>query len=495
MDIRQFLQKIKEQTIKFDEFSTQYSANNNIEVLKSIAYIKIESFYWRYVEKMENKNIDDWRFFGGNFHIHLNKPNLKHFFDKYPLTEIIEKYLPNDLVFPSPIFRNRETLDYITENGLSEKKKIVSIMSGKKESLFCSFPTTLEGFNTLNKFKNVINEFTRINPYYITAPIMFDIIGNDFSYTFYGGEFLKNLINPGYNELKDLTIEYDLSASEILYLIFNLKNLRQEKKYLNSQYLYNAATDVFPKFSLENEYENEVIETVKGNYAKDKILKIVICGEQEIKSEFTDFQAFHICKGIRNQNALYNKFLNKNHTLSDTYRAHKVSMETLKKYGREMVGFILSLPELPFKCDNFKKIFSVLDKAKIDGNQNPSVTLKFKNSKNENKEISFSFFVEQGKSYANVMTVCDKNNKQEIMKISRNGLVVPKENTRNNGVNNNITPIIEFFYQMTETDEGFKNAVFSYGIETGKCSLCGRELTNTISKLKGIGPVCEKYFN
>lgn len=51
MDIRKFIQNIKEQKIIIDSFIIQYSASNPIETLKLIVYSKIKIFYWSYVQK------------------------------------------------------------------------------------------------------------------------------------------------------------------------------------------------------------------------------------------------------------------------------------------------------------------------------------------------------------------------------------------------------------------------------------------------------------
>lgn len=490
MDIRKFIQNIKEQKIIIDSFIIQYSASNPIETLKLIVYSKIENFYWSYVQKKENKKID-WIYADYPF----DEPKLKPYFEKYPWIEIIEKYLLADLSYPPPILEHdSKIMNFIYENKFEEKRKIISVLKGKPEPLFCSFPADSFSFS-LNQLKNSINHFTRINSFRSPKqPVKFDLIAGEYSYSFYGGEFLKNQFNPPYNELRNLIKENRLNESEILYLVFHLKQNHKSNQIL--QYTQSESIDIIPNFNLKNEFENDVIQTIKGNYATSEILTSVKSNGQRIDSKFTDFQAFCICKGLKDQNSLYNKFLKKNHTQDDTFKAHQIAMKTLEKYGREVIGFLLSLPELPFKCENFKTIFSVLDKAKSEGTQAPSITLNFKNSKdNTQEEISFSFLIENRNSYVNVMKVYNKTTKQNVMTISRNGLVVPQENTRIKGKNNNITPIIEFFYHITETEDGFKKAVFSYGIETGKCSICGRELTSKISKIKGIGPVCEKYFS
>jgi Family of unknown function (DUF6011) len=152
----------------------------------------------------------------------------------------------------------------------------------------------------------------------------------------------------------------------------------------------------------------------------------------------------------------------------------------------------LSIPPLPFKCSNFKILFSSLDKRRSQ-NENPVVRLKIKNHENATEEIEYSFLMEENTKYINQIRVRNKTTNTELFDVNREGIVIPKENTRENGVNKNITPILQLFYRITENENGLKEAIFSYGIETGQCSICGRTLTDTVSKMKGIGPVCEKF--
>jgi len=37
-------------------------------------------------------------------------------------------------------------------------------------------------------------------------------------------------------------------------------------------------------------------------------------------------------------------------------------------------------------------------------------------------------------------------------------------------------------------------AARAYGLRTGQCSICGRELTNAESRARGIGPICAERF-
>ena len=158
-----------------------------------------------------------------------------------------------------------------------------------------------------------------------------------------------------------------------------------------------------------------------------------------------------------------------------------------------MIDFILSLPTLPFKCENYKLLFSILDNIRSKQiNQNPIIRLKLKNQDGKEEEIEFSFYSVDNSIYKNQIRI--KKSNLNICDISRNGKVIPEENTIDNGRNKNITPILQFFYRITENTDGLNQAILSYGRETGKCSVCGKALEDERSIAKGIGPICEKYI-
>lgn len=255
---------------------------------------------------------------------------------------------------------------------------------------------------------------------------------------------------------------------------------------------YTISEKTKNEFEKENPFEEDILETLKQEYANGIILRKISFENVYLESEFSDFQAFQICRGIKNKQHLYNKFDWNKHDKEDVFEAHSIAMTLLKQKGKGLINFILSIPPLPFKCSNFKILFSTLDKRRSQ-NENPVVRLKIKNHENATEEIEYSFLMEENTKYINQIRVRNKTTNTELFDVNREGIVIPKENTRENGINKNITPILQLFYRITENENGLKEAIFSYGIETGQCSICGRTLTDTVSKMKGIGPVCEKF--
>src|SRR5690606_13704005 len=122
--------------------------------------------------------------------------------------------------------------------------------------------------------------------------------------------------------------------------------------------------------------------------------------------------------------------------------------------------------------DNFKILFSTLDKLRLNNNENPTITLKSKNG-----DVEFTFVMVDKTKYLNQIRVTNKTSKHDLFTVSRDGKVLPNENTTTVGILKNITPVLELFYQITENEKGLNEAIINYGIETGRCSVCGIKLS------------------
>ena len=283
----------------------------------------------------------------------------------------------------------------------------------------------------------------------------------------------------------DSKTENKISEDEFEELLEKPKTEKLKKAYTTSENTKN-------EFQKENPFEKDILETLKEEYANGIILKKISFENDYLESEFSDFQAFHICRGIKNKQHLYNKFDSKIHNKKDVFEAHSIAMTLLKEKGKSLVNFILSIPPLPFKCSNFKILFSTLDKIRSQ-NENPVIRLKIKNHENKTEEIEYSFLMEENTKYINQIRVRNKSTNTELFDVNRDGVVILKDNAGVKEINKNITPILQLFYRITKNESGLKEAIFSYGIETGRCSICGRTLTDNVSKMKGIGPVCEQF--
>jgi len=236
-----------------------------------------------------------------------------------------------------------------------------------------------------------------------------------------------------------------------------------------------------------NPFFNNTIDIISDSniFAKRKVRNVVY-EDISVDTIFTDFEAFSICYGLSDGHTRFiaNKWFKTQEYNADVVEAHSIAMNTLEKYGTKLLSFIIGLPPLPFKALDVKEIFSELDGRKHRSSF-PVVRILFKNAKGDDERIQISFYAEDGQDgkvrFENVLTVRNNSTGKPIMKITRDGRIIPEPYTKN------IVPIIKLFIQFSKDTE---RMILNYGLETGCCSICGRELTVEESIRRGIGPVC-----
>ena len=161
-------------------------------------------------------------------------------------------------------------------------------------------------------------------------------------------------------------------------------------------------------------------------------------------------------------------------------------MTAYKKYGFEMLNFALRFPPLPFQAFDARTLFTEFDrKAKETGL--PIIREAYSNEFGKPEKLELKFYVERESEktsvYKNVIEIRNKTTNSKVASITRQGRLVPAEGSRN------IIPIIQLFIRYS-SDLG--KLQINYGLETGECSICARELTDPISIKRGIGPNCYK---
>jgi hypothetical protein len=241
----------------------------------------------------------------------------------------------------------------------------------------------------------------------------------------------------------------------------------------------------FTEFAKKNPFESEIRQLFvdDANEYRNVIQKINFNGNK-IKSVFTDFQAFTICKGLSDSKprSIAKKYFKKNIVLiEDRYNGHWWAMETKNKYPSNVISKLFSLPELPFEAKLNNLIFEKLDVRRVY-NIKPIIRLSFESC--EIKKVSISFInCETYGVNTNVVQIKDIESKKVIFKLSRDGFVLPDKNAIG------IIPVIRFFMRSSGPIE---EAILYYGVQTGNCPICNKELTDPLSLAKGIGPVCGK---
>ena len=514
-EIHSFIQKIKKEKILFKEFRISLTEDNDFEFLKvSSSKILLHS-YLTHIVRSEFK-VDNWNYswfrslfqnVGTEEEIEYDKVyetlekqcknfglnNKGEIFDKYNIHTIVKELKSNSENSNSKLRFIGNFVNAYDVYFQSIKKPLCL-----KEFLLLNND---DGFN-VSALKRFINDsifynfhinFDRENLRHYKLKLLIDDLHE---IHFRGGEFLTNWNLVSYKEFKDLHTDYNLNQSESLYLILHFDKLYSKQKtigLLKRNTLFQNKEDFTKKFNIKNNYNEDILDTLKNEYGNGRVREIIDFEGKIIESQFSTFQAFHICKGLKNQRPLYNKYINNKFSQEDKFKAHQLANDLLKSKGKVMIDFILSLPTLPFKCENYKLLFSILDNIRSKQiNQNPIIRLKLKNQDGKEEEIEFSFYSVDNSIYKNQIRI--KKSNLNICDISRNGKVIPEENTIDNGRNKNITPILQFFYRITENTDGLNQAILSYGRETGKCSVCGKALEDERSIAKGIGPICEKYI-
>ncbi|AZI54305.1 hypothetical protein EIB75_03080 [Epilithonimonas vandammei] len=501
----------------FKEFRIYLTEDNDFEFLKiSSSKILLDKYLTHIV--CSEFNLNDWNYWSINFFWEKSKTEIKYkkfyeklknqcknfglnnrgkIFKKYNIHRIVEE-LKNSESIKKCYESNRRLLD------IDNFKNCYDIYFNKtKKAIYIDgfVPDNNDGFN-VSELKRLINDiifynfhinFDRENLRHYKLKLLIDDLHE---IHFRGGEFLTNWNLISYKEFKDLHTEYNLNQSESLYLILHFDKLYSKQKtigVLKRNTLFQNKEDFTKKFNIKNNYNEDILDTLKNEYGNGRIREIIDFEGKIIESQFSTFQAFHICKGLKNQRPLYNKYINNKFSQEDKFKAHQLANDLLKSKGKVMIDFILSLPTLPFQCENYKLLFSILDNIRSKQiNQNPIIRLKLKNQDGKEEEIEFSFYSVDNSIYKNQIRI--KKSNLNICDISRDGKVIPEENTIDNGRNKNITPILQFFYRITKNTDGLNQAILSYGRETGKCSVCGKALEDERSIAKGIGPICEKYI-
>lgn len=258
----------------------------------------------------------------------------------------------------------------------------------------------------------------------------------------------------------------------------------------NEEFQVLSTTELPEDFNRTNPFQLEQQEIItEGDRFSNRPKRTLTYQDSEVETVFSDFEAYSICMGLDNRHAKHmaRNYFKKNEQLEiDQIDAHILAMSALNRYGSKALSFIVSLPPLPFKAVNATQIFSELDKRRKK-QEFPILRIIFKNAKNETEKIQISYYAEKSskgrKRNDNVLAIKNRSTGQQLMLVSRNGIVIPKNNAKQ------IVPVLQVFIRFSKDT---KKAILNYGLETGECSICGRELTVPESIRRGIGPICGK---
>lgn len=263
------------------------------------------------------------------------------------------------------------------------------------------------------------------------------------------------------------------------------------QKIDNEEFQVSSTSELPDDFSIINPFEHEQQEIIEGDRFSNRQKRTITFQESAVETVFSDFESYTICMGLDNRHAKHiarNYFKTNDEIENEQFEAHSIAMSALDKYGGKTLTFIISLPPLPFKAVNATQIFSELDKRRKKQDF-PILRITFKNAKNQTEKIQISYYAEKSEKGRlrndNVLTIKNRSTGQQLMRVSRSGMVIPEINAKQ------IVPVLQVFVRFSKDT---KQTLLNYGLETGECSICGRELTDSESIRIGIGPVCRQYI-
>lgn len=206
--------------------------------------------------------------------------------------------------------------------------------------------------------------------------------------------------------------------------------------------------------------------------------------EAQVKTVFTDEEAVAVCGGITNigkAKRLWVRHQRGNTRNEDIFLAHQYAMQTAEKYGFAILSKAISLPLLPFPCGDVTKVFAEFD---IRGQRlnNPVVRLM---SEELDEQFKLYFYAksEQGKKKQrdpNIL-VLRGDRSGEVAHITRSGILTP--------INDAAIPkpVINLLFRFRDSP---RETIVYYGRQLGRCSYCGRELSDERSLKVGYGKRC-----
>lgn len=315
---------------------------------------------------------------------------------------------------------------------------------------------------------------------------------------------MKRIVNIAKNlNISSTTIIEKFSEMGFQNFNFNTKiNDELENiitKILNGNYTVDDFLQNSTKEEIElgfNSENNDEILSKTLIFTKDFLngreKRKVVYNEKRVFSTLTDEEALFICRGFDNSylSKIGRAYFDKGEAPQlNCYEAHYAVMEAIKKYGNEYIGYLLTLPPLPFYVRSFKTAFAEMDRL-ANKMTDPILRLSLKNEYgfNENYTIKFYERTSEDKYHRkNVLQIRNEFTNSLIFSVSRSGKVLPERDARH------IIPVIRLFISFSKDP---KKYIIHYGAETGRCIYCDHPLTDPKSIERKMGLYCfQNYHN
>jgi hypothetical protein len=201
-------------------------------------------------------------------------------------------------------------------------------------------------------------------------------------------------------------------------------------------------------------------------------------------SYFTKNQIIHLANGVGETqlNKLVSKLQRTKYLSDDEWLYLIRSIENLlPEYGPEKISDILETSPLPHSIGKVENIFNVINNLS-QNIQNPIIRLR-----NEGAVFIIEPLVIKNERYYQILTIRqrDQQGKSSIVgHLGSNGHFYKNIQFK--------VPIVPTIQLILKWNNNINDAIAYFGLNTGECSICGRQLTDKTSIKIGIGPICRR---
>ena len=256
------------------------------------------------------------------------------------------------------------------------------------------------------------------------------------------------------------------------------KDIKKIDKLLKSGAPFDSKQTVVNENRLSTELDL-VIDLYTGKLNKERE---VFFGEMETTTIFTNEEIIHLAFGVKEDriSRLARKYLNgirlEN---SEWVLLHNTMMNGVKEYGKDYILSLLDLKYVDFTTTKHIVLFNMLRKLSSEV-ENPAIRLEY-----NGMTYLCDFVKDNDRLDRNTIQISQyKQSKaaKQVFSINSNGLVVAQP----------LDGLFPTFQLIQAFCVNTRELIIGYGMKEGRCSICNKPLTDSESKRKGIGPVCER---
>lgn len=219
----------------------------------------------------------------------------------------------------------------------------------------------------------------------------------------------------------------------------------------------------------------------------DKKIHRIYFNDTYYDSYFTKNQIIHLANGVGESqlNKLISKLQRTKNISNEEWLFLIQSIENLlTKYGPEKISDILETSPLPHTIGKVENIFNVINDLSKNL-QNPVIRLR-----NEGSVFIIEPLVIKNERFHQIITISQRDQIGKTRIVGHLG--------SNGHFYRNIqfkAPIIPTIQLILKWNKNIHEAIAYFGLKTGECSICGRQLTDKTSIKIGIGPICRQNLN